>query len=50
MLRHRENHDISHQRAGYDLTPEELAQWLIQLQNLGMNSLVTFIHDIYNTY
>lgn len=30
-----QNHDIAHQRNGFDLTPEELGDWYIKLQNLG---------------
>lgn len=30
-----QNHDIAHQRNGFDLTPEELGEWYIKLQNLG---------------
>lgn len=30
-----QNHDISHQRNGQDLTPEELGDWLIKLQDVG---------------
>ncbi|KAI0967695.1 hypothetical protein F4678DRAFT_475108 [Xylaria arbuscula] len=30
-----QNHDISHQRAGFDLTPEELAEWYMKLQDVG---------------
>ncbi|KAK6526705.1 hypothetical protein TWF281_009908 [Arthrobotrys megalospora] len=30
-----QNHEISHQRAGFDLSPEELADWFVKLQNLG---------------
>jgi len=30
-----QNHDIAHQRNGFDLTPEELAQWYIKLQEIG---------------
>ncbi|KAM7201637.1 pyruvate formate lyase activating enzyme [Rhypophila sp. PSN 637] len=30
-----QNHDISHQRNGMDLTPEELGDWFIKLQNVG---------------
>ncbi|TLS30489.1 hypothetical protein PpBr36_02906 [Pyricularia pennisetigena] len=30
-----QNYDISHVRNGEDLTPEELAEWYIKLQNLG---------------
>lgn len=30
-----QNHDISHQRNGMDLTPEELGDWFIKLQQVG---------------
>ncbi|KAJ5670463.1 uncharacterized protein N7477_005826 [Penicillium maclennaniae] len=30
-----QNHDIAHQRNGFDLTPEELGEWFIKLQNVG---------------
>ncbi|OOQ88028.1 putative pyruvate formate lyase activating enzyme [Penicillium brasilianum] len=30
-----QNHDIAHQRKGFDLTPEELAEWYIKLQQIG---------------
>lgn len=30
-----QNHDIAHQRNGFDLTPEELAEWYLKLQNVG---------------
>lgn len=30
-----QNHDIAHQRNGQDLTPEELSEWYIKLQNVG---------------
>ncbi|KAI0888864.1 uncharacterized protein GGS22DRAFT_152560 [Annulohypoxylon maeteangense] len=30
-----QNHDIAHQRNGFDLTPEELAQWYVKLQEVG---------------
>ena len=30
-----QNHDISHQRNGMDLTPEELAEWFLKLQQVG---------------
>ncbi|KAL8832222.1 MAG: hypothetical protein Q9191_000392 [Dirinaria sp. TL-2023a] len=29
------NHDIAHQRNGFDVTPEELAEWYLKLQNVG---------------
>ncbi|KAI1877125.1 uncharacterized protein JN550_001197 [Neoarthrinium moseri] len=30
-----QNHDIAHQRNGMDLTPEELAEWYMKLQEVG---------------
>lgn len=30
-----QNHDISHQRNGFDLTPEELADWFLKLETVG---------------
>ena len=30
-----QNHDIAHQRNGFDLTPEALADWYLQLQEVG---------------
>lgn len=30
-----QNFDIAHQRNGFDLTPEELAEWYIKLQEVG---------------
>ncbi|KAI1352233.1 pyruvate formate lyase activating enzyme [Xylaria sp. FL0043] len=30
-----QNHEIAHQRAGFDLTPEDLAQWYLKLQDVG---------------
>lgn len=30
-----QNHDIAHQRNGVDVTPEELAEWYIKLQDVG---------------
>ncbi|KAH9881794.1 hypothetical protein J1614_000965 [Plenodomus biglobosus] len=30
-----QNFDISHQRKGFDLTPEQLAEWYIKLQDVG---------------
>ena len=30
-----QNHDISHRKNGFDLTPEELAEWFIKLQDVG---------------
>lgn len=30
-----QNHDIAHQKNGFSLTPEELAEWYIKLQEVG---------------
>ncbi|KAL1972890.1 hypothetical protein VTN31DRAFT_6432 [Thermomyces dupontii] len=30
-----QNHDIAHQRNGFDLTPEQLAEWYLKLQDVG---------------
>jgi putative pyruvate formate lyase activating enzyme len=30
-----QNHDIAHQRNGFDLNPEELGEWYIKLQEVG---------------
>ena len=30
-----QNHDIAHQRNGFDVTPEELADWYLKLQDIG---------------
>lgn len=30
-----QNHDIAHQRNGFDATPQELAQWYVKLQDVG---------------
>jgi putative pyruvate formate lyase activating enzyme len=30
-----QNYDIAHQRNGQDLTPEDLAGWMVKLQNVG---------------
>ncbi|KAK4466161.1 hypothetical protein QBC42DRAFT_259600 [Cladorrhinum samala] len=30
-----QNHDISHVRSGFDLTPEQLGEWFIKLQDVG---------------
>ncbi|MCJ1367291.1 hypothetical protein MMC16_006423 [Acarospora aff. strigata] len=30
-----QNHDIAHQRKGFDLTPEQLAEWYMKLQDVG---------------
>lgn len=30
-----QNHDIAHQKNGFDLTPEQLGEWLIKLEEVG---------------
>ena len=30
-----QNHDIAHSRKGMDLTPEELGDWFLKLQEVG---------------
>lgn len=38
-----QNHDIAHQRKGFDLTPEELADWMIKLQEVGNVHNINFV-------
>jgi putative pyruvate formate lyase activating enzyme len=38
-----QNHDIAHQRKGFDLTPEELADWMLKLQEVGCVHNINFI-------
>jgi putative pyruvate formate lyase activating enzyme len=38
-----QNHEISHQRSGFDLTPEELAEWMIKLQEVGGVHNINFV-------
>src|SRR5271154_429683 len=38
-----QNHEISHQRSGFDLTPEELAEWMIKLQAVGGVHNINFV-------
>ncbi|PGH18463.1 hypothetical protein AJ79_00533 [Helicocarpus griseus UAMH5409] len=35
--------DISHQRNGFDLTPEELADWMLKLQTVGNVHNINFV-------
>lgn len=35
--------DISHQRNGFNLTPEELAEWMLKLQNVGQVHNINFV-------
>ena len=38
-----QNHDIAHQRQGFDLTPEELADWMLKLQEVGNVHNINFV-------
>src|SRR5271156_5741613 len=38
-----QNHDIAHQRKGFDLTPEELAEWMLKLQDVGGVHNINFV-------
>jgi putative pyruvate formate lyase activating enzyme len=38
-----QNHDIAHQRNGFDLTPEELAEWCVKLQDVGGVHNINFV-------
>jgi putative pyruvate formate lyase activating enzyme len=38
-----QNHDIAHQRNGFDLAPEELAEWMIKLQEVGGVHNINFV-------
>lgn len=38
-----QNHDISHQKKGFNLPPDELAQWLVKLQEVGHVHNINFI-------
>lgn len=38
-----QNHDIAHQSKGFDLTPEELAEWMIKLQEVGQVHNINFV-------
>ncbi|KAF2672322.1 pyruvate formate lyase activating enzyme [Microthyrium microscopicum] len=38
-----QNHDIAHQRNGFDLTPEQLAEWLMKLQDVGGVHNINFV-------
>lgn len=35
--------DIAHQRSGFDLTPEQLAEWILKLQDVGNVHNINFI-------
>jgi putative pyruvate formate lyase activating enzyme len=38
-----QNHDIAYQRNGFDLSPEELTEWCIKLQNTGGVHNINFV-------
>lgn len=38
-----QNHDIAHQKQGFDLTPEELAEWMLKLQDTGGVHNINFV-------
>ncbi|KAJ9635717.1 uncharacterized protein PV06_08857 [Exophiala oligosperma] len=38
-----QNHDIAHQKVGFDLTPEELAEWMVKLQEVGNVHNINFV-------
>jgi putative pyruvate formate lyase activating enzyme len=38
-----QNHDIAHQRQGFDLKPEELADWMVKLQDVGGVHNINFV-------
>ncbi|KAK7543192.1 hypothetical protein IWX49DRAFT_575475 [Phyllosticta citricarpa] len=38
-----QNYDIAHRKAGFDVAPEELAQWMMKLQTLGRCHNVNFV-------
>ena len=38
-----QNHDIAHQKVGFDLTPEELAEWMVKLQDVGDVHNINFV-------
>lgn len=38
-----QNHDIAHQKNGFDLTPEELAEWMLKLQEVGRVHNINFV-------
>ncbi|EXJ84858.1 pyruvate formate lyase activating enzyme [Capronia epimyces CBS 606.96] len=38
-----QNHDIAHQKMGFDLTPEELAEWMLKLQEVGGVHNINFV-------
>lgn len=38
-----QNYDIAHERKGFDLTPEELAEWCMKLQEVGNVHNINFV-------
>jgi putative pyruvate formate lyase activating enzyme len=38
-----QNHDIAHQKTGFDLTPEQLAEWMMKLQDVGGVHNINFV-------
>ena len=38
-----QNHDIAHQKVGFDVTPEELAEWMVKLQEVGNVHSINFV-------
>lgn len=38
-----QNHDIAHQKNGFDLEPEELAEWMVKLQSVGNVHNINFV-------
>lgn len=38
-----QNHDIAHQKNGFSLTPEELAEWCVKLQDVGNVHNINFV-------
>jgi putative pyruvate formate lyase activating enzyme len=41
-----QNHDIAHQKVGFDLTPEELAEWMVKLQEVGNVHNINFVTPV----
>ncbi|KAI5362820.1 hypothetical protein Slin15195_G102010 [Septoria linicola] len=38
-----QNHDIAHQKNGFDLSPEQLGEWLVKLQEVGNVHNINFV-------
>ncbi|PIA89634.1 hypothetical protein CB0940_07250 [Cercospora beticola] len=38
-----QNHDIAHQKNGFDLTPEQLGEWMVKLQEVGNVHNINFV-------